>query len=780
MTFSFGSLTGGGLFGRSDDKWICGRSAAGHACPLGPDQRGGCQATFECVPAKTAQGWRCRRPASRGGPCSEGPGKDGVCGHAIPPCRPVRSLRSVRAAVSRWTAALIFAVFILALTYAGDAMIIVPGPMHAGHSPIAECGTCHSNITEGGLAWLHAIVKSSSEREDSKACLTCHQISADALQPHGHALDKLKALTDRKRSESVPADAPWSRWIGNAVFPTARAVEDGVFCASCHKEHRGEAADLSAVSSARCQGCHAAQFASFEDGHPDFGKYPFARRTRTNFDHASHFGEHFEKTRTRKDPSQQVPESCADCHTLSADKKNMNVKPFETVCSSCHLHQIVGTERLSGPQGIEFLTLPGLDVQTLADRNIDIGKWPEASEAKVTPFAAMLLGWNDDRRALLALVSKLDLLNLEDASDSDLRAVEWFAWEIKTLIYALSAVRPSMVLKRFDNAGKMAPDTLARLTASLPRDVVAGAVRDWLPDVEVELMAHRPIDTGDLAREVDSTDALFRTELSGLSEPAAGQDPESAAPADDDSNEEPLVDDSADADDDADILSDDEGDDLEEAASDDTSSDEEISSEEDDVEEDTVVEKEEPAASPLNVDAQTWAEFGGWYRQEYSILYKPVGHADTFFKAWFDLSAGRSSPAASAVFSALTDKNAQGQCTKCHSVDEGNADSRQVNWGTATSAAKLGRFTRFMHEPHFGFADKKGCLSCHQLDQTAAYQKGFEDHDPLTFASNFKPVGKDVCTACHTADAANDGCLTCHDYHVGGVTAPMMSTKVPR
>ncbi len=687
-----------------------------------------------------------------------------MCAHAILPCRPIRSLRSVRTAVTRWTAALIFAVFVLALTYAGDAMIIVPGPMHAGHSPIAECGTCHSNITEGGFAWLHAIVKPSSERQDSKACLSCHQLSTDALQPHGQPLDKLKALTDRNRSGQTATGTPWSRWVGNAVFPTARAVGDGIFCASCHKEHRGVAADLSAVSADRCQGCHAAQFTSFEDGHPGFRKYPFARRTRTNFDHASHFGEHFEKTRARKDQSQQVPEACADCHTLAADKKNMNVKPFETVCSSCHLHQIAGTERLSGPQGIEFLTLPGLDVQTLADRNIDVGKWPEASEANVTPFATMLLGWNEDRRALLALVNELDLLNLNGASESELRAVEWFAWEIKTLIYALSAVRPSMVLKRFDNAGNMAPDTLTRLTASLPRDVVAGAIRDWLPDVEAELMAHRPIDAGDLARAVDSTDALFRTELSGLGEPTAGQDPDSAATADDDST---------DTDDDADILSEDDGDDLEEAASDDTASGEEVSSEEDDVE-------EEPAASPLNVDAQTWAEFGGWYRQEYSVLYKPVGHADTFFKAWFDLSAGRSSPAATAVFSVLTDKNAQGQCTKCHSIDADNADARQVNWGTATSAAKLGRFTRFMHEPHFGFPDKKGCLSCHQLDQTAAYQKGFEDYDPLTFASNFKPVGKDVCTACHTADAANDGCLTCHDYHVDGVTAPIMNTKVPR
>ena len=75
---------------------------------------------------------------------------------------------------------------------------------------------------------------------------------------------------------------------------------------------------------------------------------------------------------------------------------------------------------------------------------------------------------------------------------------------------------------------------------------------------------------------------------------------------------------------------------------------------------------------------------------------------------------------------------------------------RIINWGPATTESMEGRFTVFAHEPHFGFTDnKKGCLTCHQFDQTAPYQKGFEDHDPATFVPNFKPMKMEQCTNCH-------------------------------
>jgi hypothetical protein len=51
----------------------------------------------------------------------------------------------------------------------------------------------------------------------------------------------------------------------------------------------------------------------------------------------------------------------------------MAVAPFEKTCSACHIDQITGKERVSGPKGIAFLSLPGLDVATLKKKNADIG-----------------------------------------------------------------------------------------------------------------------------------------------------------------------------------------------------------------------------------------------------------------------------------------------------------------------------------------------------------------------------------------------------------------------
>ena len=31
-----------------------------------------------------------------------------------------------------------------------------------------------------------------------------------------------------------------------------------------------------------------------------------------------------------------------------------------------------------------------------------------------------------------------------------------------------------------------------------------------------------------------------------------------------------------------------------------------------------------------NIDPESWAEYGGWYRQDYAIFYRPAGHKDKF------------------------------------------------------------------------------------------------------------------------------------------------------
>jgi hypothetical protein len=233
-----------------------------------------------------------------------------------------------------------------------------------------------------------------------------------------------------------------------------------------------------------------------------------------------------------------------------------------------------------------------------------------------------------------------------------------------------------------------------------------------------------------------------------------------------------------------------------------------------------------------DVDPESWAEYGGWYRQDYAIFYRPTGHKDKFNYSWLFLTGpqapkGDTSPAA-AVFDFLTNKDAQGSCTKCHSVDDIQGKGRVVNFSPPSVESKRGRFTTFIHEPHFGIMEDRGCLTCHSLekgrpagavaadvtpdgassadaaskanaaapadapvdsDVAAAnkdaaqagspYLKSYEQGNPQNFVANFGAVKKDLCQTCHTSSMARQDCLLCHKYHVNGVISPIINTKIP-
>jgi hypothetical protein len=203
------------------------------------------------------------------------------------------------------------------------------------------------------------------------------------------------------------------------------------------------------------------------------------------------------------------------------------------------------------------------------------------------------------------------------------------------------------------------------------------------------------------------------------------------------------------------------------------------------------------ASIESDVDPESWAEYGGWYRQDYAIFYRPTGHKDKFIYSWLSLTGpqapkGDASPAA-AVFDFLTHKDAQGSCTKCHSVDV-KGRGRLVNFSPPSVESKRGRFTNFIHEPHFqavgigqriGILENRGCLTCHVLEKaapgekTSPYLKSYEQGNPQNFTSNFGAVKKDLCQTCHNVSTARQDCLLCHKYHVNGVNTPIMKTKIP-
>lgn len=739
--------------------------------------------------------------------------------------------------VSKWAALFVLGIVILAARYASPTQFLMPGPMTAAHSLQTNCRSCHANVPDGQFGWLRAFLASAEPKKETAACLTCHMVGGREQSPHDLALQELEKRTKRLQSKVAASSPSITARFGNALLPVKNHVDKGIFCATCHREHRGKDFDLNRVSDARCQSCHAVQFKSFAKGHPEFDSYPYKRRTRIIYDHATHFGKHFPEELKKNASSQAVPKVCADCHSTSEDKRLMTVKAFKAVCSSCHLNQIVGTERASGPKGIAFITLPGLDLESLKEKGASIGEWPQDSEAELTPYMELLIRLDDRRRQILHTVAKLDLLDLSTASAAEISAVEAFVWELKALLHELSTSKASEIAKRLSQAtgAQVDPDLAAKLVATIPRDVIMSAQREWLPNLRKEI-ATRPATTESLwqasvttvedgggaqtkdkpeekkqpprlpkAPQRPATPPVFNLEkrsnllpaqqaqvLNSLQRSSNAQRRTQVAQAgNSESPDRWRVDpfgrlikgnqssDNA-AEDDPNSGADSDSEDTSDADSADES--DSIVSEVGDAE--TENSSSDEQSTDLAVDAETWAEFGGWYRRDFAILYKPTGHADAFLRAWLEFSGklhgGDKESIAASVFELLSHKDAQGQCTKCHSIDQGASQSRVIEWGTSTLVDKSERLTSFMHEPHFSLLDKRGCLTCHEINASAKYQNNYKQHNPKTFVSNFKIMRKEQCMTCHKKNAARQDCSLCHTYHVNDVTSPIAETTIPK
>jgi Doubled CXXCH motif (Paired_CXXCH_1) len=864
-----------------------------------------------------------------------------------------------------------------ALFLAKDTQFLMPGPLTSAHGAIEKCGACHTKSGSGQLSWIQGIV-AGDPHADSKACLTCHKMPDTAFNAHGASAEVLKQSTERLTKVAASTPAPqWAHAL-NLAFPTHDLVAGGLYCATCHQEHQGVNFKLNKISNAQCHSCHVVKFDTFDGHHPEFKNYPFKRRTQIIFDHVGHFGKHFPEV-AKKGPARRIPATCSTCHDSREDKRVMAVAPFEQTCTACHLGQITGKERASGPKGIAFLTLPGLDLKTLKKKSAPIGEWPAASEAELTPFMKVMISRNGRGRALIKTVESLNLQDLTNASDDQIKAVTDLVWEIKRLLFALISGKASDVLGNLNVAcgAKLSSNLVADLTASIPRDVVVSAHQQWLPNLGTE-MANRQFpseqDEGCWITTIGGWDTTIKesrlaveSEATGIAKPdrpgqadqptetktapsAAAKgtridqygrlikgredQPEAARPeateaktdaANAKPGKETLAPDkppnakAADQIDDLLNLTEDELRTIKDAqkgatagtiakpdggketpsakelppamkaglkdaerreavgktstkiaqadvgkeptpatrAADQTDDLLNLTEEElrgigapiKDAEKaaqpagvvpkppatnrkpdsaipadaapkatekavqpkaaagktDTAnakpdsaisapagapaaTDEPQPKAAPAisiesRVDPESWAEYGGWYRQDYAIFYRPTGHKDKFIYSWLFLTGpqalkGDTNPVA-AVFDFLASKDAPGSCTKCHSIDDIPGKGRVVNFSPPKIETKQGRFTNFIHEPHFGVLENRGCLTCHNLEKGRPYLQSYEHGNPKNFVSNFGAVKKELCQTCHTSNMARQDCLLCHKYHVNGVTTPIMNTKIP-
>ena len=316
-----------------------------------------------------------------------------------------------------------------ALFLSKGTQLFMPGPLTSGHGAIKNCSACHTESGNNKLSWIHGLV-AADPLADSKACLTCHQMPDTAFNAHGASNEVLKRSTKRLTKIAAGSTTPLSARAQSIAFPMREVMAGGLYCATCHQEHQGASFNLNRISNEQCRSCHVVKFDSFDGHHPKFENYPFERRTRIVFDHAEHFDKHYPEM-AKKDPAKRIPATCSTCHNSDDDRRVMAVAPFEQTCTACHLDQIIGKERASGPKGIAFLALPGLDLQTLKKKNAPIGEWPDESEASLTPFMKVMISRNERGSALVKAVDSLNLQDLTEASDGQIKVVTDLVWEIK-------------------------------------------------------------------------------------------------------------------------------------------------------------------------------------------------------------------------------------------------------------------------------------------------------------------------------------------------------------
>ncbi len=101
---------------------------------------------------------------------------------------------------------------------------------------------------------------------------------------------------------------------------------------------------------------------------------------------------------------------------------------------------------------------------------------------------------------------RLEGLNLQDlsqASDTQIKAVTDMVWEIKRLLNGLIAGKASDILADLNivQGTKLSASLVGDLTASIPRDVLLGAQQQWLPNLGSEI-ANGPMAARDA--QVDS------------------------------------------------------------------------------------------------------------------------------------------------------------------------------------------------------------------------------------------------------------------------------------
>ena len=730
-------------YARPNADWECGRLREGKPCSRGPDKKGHCQTRTECKPGKAGDRWHCTRLELDGGLCEDGPNPDGSCCRTILFCSPVRSLRSKRRFLSSWVFAVCIGAAVLMLSGSDMSGFVSPGKLSTKHADLDGCQTCHSQFEHGLAHWVKAVMTLDAGIDDSKLCLSCHVLNDNPQLPHNLSISKLKEMSGTAATASQPELLPQLK-LASFLYPERQEQHEGLTCSTCHREHHDDDIRLTELSNENCLICHQAKFDNFAGGHPEFSNFPYARRTNINFDHVSHLGKHFKEEKYQS----LTTGSCIQCHEPDPRGRKMLVNAFDVTCSGCHRTQILGETR-SGSKGIPVFAVPGLDVETLKERGFIIGDWPEFADEPLSPFIELFLSSDNKFGDAWQQLKNIDLLDLSEASDRQMQSAVELAWSVKRLFYDLLKHGTPELKQRLDSVSKQPLQDVAikSLVAMLPEDAVRMAQQTWFPRL-LEEMEH--YQSGNLSSlKTMQNIAPIKTATA----PITKQKDISQSSDDDDllgdelGNDDDLFGDSDD------LFGEEDGEDL-------------FGDDDDEKESDK---------KPVQLSAENWAAFGGWFRGQYALRYAPTGHSDTFIKSWMEYLSSSDEDTQQQLFQTLVNNEAVGACGKCHSVDKSNGPGVTVNWRSIGAASDPLTFTKYSHTTHFNLTDDRGCVQCHVMDKEANYQASFEHDDPHDFTSNFKPIERQFCASCHQKQIAGDTCLQCHNYHITEILSGLMA-----
>jgi len=592
-------------------------------------------------------------------------------------------------------------------------------------------------------------------------------------------------------------------------------AQEDVACTDCHREHQGQGFTRMETADPACQACHT-DSTVFAGEHPPFEAYPHDRRTRINFDHVGHVRRHFPES-----DAEDVPERCVNCHEPGPRGNREQVKGFEDACAACHAGEIRG-EGIAGAAGVAVVVVPGLDLPTLREAQAGIGGWPELSDRELTPFMRAVFAGDPELEDALEKFDRLDPLDLREAGPEDIEAVKAIAWATKTLFHDLIAQGPSALRAKLGAALDRELDEGAarEMLGGIPLATVREAQAEWFPSLFQDVARHRagqpvPMPASEFAEPAEaeteggapeagqesilgedaepSQESILGEDSEPSQESILGEDSEPSQESilgeDSEPGQESILGEDSEPGQES-ILGEDTEPGQESILGEDTAPGQEsilgddpdtgqaeMLGEEREADEDAAVDAEPPQPNP-----EEWARLGGWYRDYFALLYRPRDHADGFLKRWLEAAAAADAAAGSIagpIVERLAEEDAPGKCMKCHSIDTSAGGALSVNWRGKPSGPGTDPFTRFAHVPHLSLlTEEQGCAACHAFDREADYLAGFEDRDPGTFESNFRPITKSACADCHTAERAGNTCVQCHDYHVGHTAGKEATTTI--